>query len=139
PDYDRAYNNRGISLYRLGRFAEAVRDFDKAISTNPRYTEAYCNRGNTLIAQQQSLGSGSSGDVLGEALANFDRALAIGPEFAELFASRGLALRLLERYEDALTSYEKALALRADFPEAEEGRALCQAALGHGGALNIRF
>jgi len=56
-----------------------------------------------------------------------------------LFAARGLALRLLERFSDALASYEKALGLNPDLASAQEGRALCQAGLGRAEALNIRL
>ncbi len=45
PDYALAYNNRGLVCATIGRMAEAIRDYDKAIELNSDYAEAYENRG----------------------------------------------------------------------------------------------
>ena len=38
--------NRGTNLLNSGRYREAIPYFDEAIRLNPRYAEAYNNRGN---------------------------------------------------------------------------------------------
>ena len=43
-----AWNNRGWALLNLGRNAEALTSFDKAIALDPNLTLAWINRGNTL-------------------------------------------------------------------------------------------
>ena len=135
-------NNRGLALYNMGRLTEGLRDFDKAIALDPDYGEAHYNRAALVLEQLERLsretGSPEQSVVL-DALASLDLAAALGPEFPELFAARGLALRLLERFSDALASYEKALGLNPDLASAQEGRALCQAGLGRAEALNIRL
>jgi hypothetical protein len=45
PQFADAYNNRGITLYRLQRFSEALADFEKAIALKPAYAEALYNKG----------------------------------------------------------------------------------------------
>ena len=51
---DEAYN-RGTDLLNSGRYREAIPYFDEAIRLNPRYADAYYNRGNAY----RSLGNTS--------------------------------------------------------------------------------
>ena len=44
PSHAVAYNNRGVSLYRLGRCNEALADFTKAVTLDPEYPDAYHHR-----------------------------------------------------------------------------------------------
>jgi tetratricopeptide (TPR) repeat protein len=53
----------------------------RAIEINPRFAEAYSNRGN---AQQDS------GD-LADSIADYDSAIKIDPSFAKAYGNRGLA------------------------------------------------
>ncbi|MGD8564677.1 MAG: tetratricopeptide repeat protein [Desulfarculaceae bacterium] len=39
-----AYNNRGSAWDDQGRADQAIRDYNKAVKTNPKYAEAYYNR-----------------------------------------------------------------------------------------------
>ena len=43
------YNNRGIGKIRAGDLGSAIEDFGKALDRNPKFTDAYLNRG---IARQ---------------------------------------------------------------------------------------
>src|SRR5260370_25730046 len=45
PNDAQAYNMRGSVLGRAGRNQEALGDFDRAISLDANYTQAYANRG----------------------------------------------------------------------------------------------
>ena len=47
PQYAVAYYNRGNSLFKLGRYQDAIVDYTQAIRLNPRYGSAYNNRGIT--------------------------------------------------------------------------------------------
>jgi tetratricopeptide (TPR) repeat protein len=46
-----AWNFRGVALHELGRYAEAVGSYDKAIAINPDYAEAKLNRNLALKKQ----------------------------------------------------------------------------------------
>ncbi len=45
PAFFKAYNNRGYTNMRLRKYANALKDFDKAILLNSQYPEPYLNRG----------------------------------------------------------------------------------------------
>ena len=45
PDDPQAYNMRGAVLGDAGTLDEALSDFNKAISIDPNYAQAYANRG----------------------------------------------------------------------------------------------
>jgi tetratricopeptide (TPR) repeat protein len=109
PDHSATYwNNRGLALGELNRWAEAADSFIKARSLDPAYADAEA----ALSVAQRRLGQ------LDAALSSADQALRIQPDHPEALTSRGLALAALGRFEAALESHERALALRPAYLEA---------------------
>jgi predicted O-linked N-acetylglucosamine transferase (SPINDLY family) len=102
------WNNRGTVLNDLMRYDDAIADFDKAISLQPNYSEAFFNRGKSLAELKR----------YEEACAAYDRALALKPDLAGVWIARGNVSYQLRRYNDALASYDKALTLKPDLVEA---------------------
>lgn len=106
---DDFWNNKGASLYALGRHEDAINCFDKAIEINPHGAAAWNNRGNPLM----SLGRHE------EALACYSKALEINPQVPRsamiwpphCLANKGRALCALGRDEEALACYSKALTI----------------------------
>ena len=45
PDYDKAYNNLGITLKKDGQLIESINILEKTIKINPRYFSSYNNLG----------------------------------------------------------------------------------------------
>ena len=50
PKKTRPYNIRGIAYVRQGNLLQAISDYNKAIGINPKYAEAYRNRGAVYYA-----------------------------------------------------------------------------------------
>jgi len=40
-----SYNDRGITYGKISQYDQTISDFNKAIEINPRFAEAYNNRG----------------------------------------------------------------------------------------------
>jgi len=80
-----SHNRTGMCYARLGDHAEARREFETAISIDPRLADAHCNLGNVLR---------QLGDLDGAA-ASYDRVLEIEPE--RLDARLNLISTLRER------------------------------------------
>ncbi|MBF0369824.1 MAG: tetratricopeptide repeat protein [Magnetococcales bacterium] len=71
----------GAALAGLGRFAEAIESYQKALSINPRHHETL----NNLSSAQKKLGR------LTEALASFQQALAIKPNYPKVHYSSSIS------------------------------------------------
>lgn len=93
----------GEALRAAGRGEEARRAFDRALSLDARYDNAYAWRGTLKLA---------SGDAAG-ALADCDRALRLRPT-ARAWHDRSRALRALGRVGDSLDALERAVRLNAE-------------------------
>ena len=146
PDFAEVLTNRGVALWDLKRFEDALASYDSALAIKPDYAEALNNRGTTLqelkrfedalasydraLAIKSDFAEALNGRGITlqglkrfeEALASYDRALAIKPDFAWALNNRGTTLRELKRFEDALASYDSALAIKPDYAEALNGR-----------------
>jgi predicted O-linked N-acetylglucosamine transferase (SPINDLY family) len=109
-----ANNNRGIVLYYLNRFEEALASYNRAIALKPDNTQAYNNQGIVLNDMHRSE----------EALTSYDRAITLKPDYAEAYYNRGIALNNLQRLDEALASYDRAIALKPDYAEAYYNRGL---------------
>ncbi|MHA7840724.1 MAG: tetratricopeptide repeat protein, partial [Gammaproteobacteria bacterium] len=96
-----AYFNRGVAEYRLGRYAEALGDFDEALRLDPAYALAYHNRG----CAKYRLGR------YAEALGDFDEALRLNPALAAAYSNRGNVKQSLGRCAEALGDFDEALRL----------------------------
>ena len=98
----------GVALFDLGRFEEAVASYDKAISIDPYYAEAFYNRANAL----KDLGR------YAQAIGDYAAVIAMEPGHAQAFSNQGDALQSLRRFEEALVCYAKAISLKPDWAEA---------------------
>jgi len=96
PDDTEALNHRGITLWELNRFEEALASYDRALAIRRDNPHALNNRGKALRELKR----------LDEALASLDRALQLGPGNADHRLNRGLLLLLLGSFADGWREYE---------------------------------
>ncbi len=88
----------------MGRYEEAINDYNKVIELNPKDAIAYYTRGNAKLA----LGRHQ------EAIMDYDKAIELNPQFAIAYYTRGDAKSDLGRHEEAITDYDKAKTLYAE-------------------------
>jgi predicted O-linked N-acetylglucosamine transferase (SPINDLY family) len=110
----KALCDQAAALHRARRLVEALACYDKALSLQPGYADAWNDRGLVLSYLKR----------LGEALASFDRAIALKPDFAFAWNNRGAVLRDLKRLDEALACYDKACSLQPRYADAWNNRGL---------------
>jgi tetratricopeptide (TPR) repeat protein len=101
PLTDRAYRNRGVALFQVGRDDEALRDFNRAIELHPRAAEGWISRGTLYMRAARSE----------QAKADFDRALTLDPRNGEILGRRCIVMIRLQRLDDALSDCKRAVEL----------------------------
>ena len=122
PGLVRAIGLRGTYLNGLGRFEEALAEFDRALEL-----------GSSEWDPQHLVGCGAAKASLGrfeEALADYRRAIELAPGQARAYSAMGVSLAALGRYEAALEAYDQALARGLDGLSERLQRALAHAHLG---------
>ena len=107
-DMPKAYNNLGVSYFRLRDLRKAVESFSVAIDLNDRYSVAYRNRGATYA----DLGA------YDEALSDYDRAIRLNPEDSASFNNRGIIHKKRDEFYKAFSDFGAAIFLDPDFAEA---------------------
>jgi tetratricopeptide (TPR) repeat protein/S1-C subfamily serine protease len=150
-----AYSNRGNAKLALGNKQEAIIDYDRAISLNPKYAVAYNNRGNAKYAlgnKQEAVIDLDRAIILSPrypgaynsrcgmklalgnkeaAIADCDRAIALSPKYPNPYVGRGDAKLALGNKEAAIADYDRAIALNPKFANAYVGRGNAKLALGN--------
>ena len=108
PDNYAAWNNKGLALYELGRYEEALEAFDKALEIKPDDIISWNAKGLALdnLSRYE------------EALEAFEKALRIQPDNSDAWNNKGLALYKLGRFERALEACDQALEIQPDNSDA---------------------
>ncbi|BCS92331.1 MAG: beta-barrel assembly-enhancing protease [Metallosphaera javensis (ex Sakai et al. 2022)] len=102
----RSHFKKAEKLYEEGRYEEAIKEYDQAISLDPRNPDYHYNKGIALR-------------ILGryeEALREFEQAISLDPKDPFYHYNKGLALAELGRYEEAIKEYDQAISLDPNNP-----------------------
>ena len=89
-------------------FNSAIINFTKAIKLDPKYTNAYLNRGSTYNELKK----------YPEAIADFTKAIELDPKYVFAYNGRGAAYSALEKYPEATADYTKAIELDPKYADA---------------------
>jgi tetratricopeptide (TPR) repeat protein len=141
PDNAQTLNNLGNTLKRLGLAAEAEKRWTAALALRPDYAEAYSNLSNLLLDQGQydraeafarraielsprfadahiNLAAASTARHAHDgALGVLDALLAFAPAHPRALAARALALKELDRLDEALDAAKRAALAAPESPE----------------------
>jgi tetratricopeptide (TPR) repeat protein len=112
-------------LARQGRYHEAISAFDKAISQDSNFAQAYSNKGAALFGAGYAANTArpGTGDVwYWAALESFDAAIRIDSSQPMPWFNAGFVLRFLGEYDLALECQNVALALDPGFSDARSER-----------------
>ena len=109
---DATFYNYGIVLKALGRPANAVDQFTRALATNDTLWDTWNARGAAFNDLRR----------YADAIADFDRAIALNPKAAAAHSNKGNSLTALREFDDARAAFEIALALNPNLGGAWAGR-----------------
>jgi tetratricopeptide (TPR) repeat protein len=96
PANPSAHYNYGISLFSLGRYAEAVTAYDRALSIASDHVKAWNNRGLALQALNR----------FDDALTSYSKALELHKDYADAHFNQALALLTVGNFRRGFEEYE---------------------------------
>src|SRR5262249_146077 len=96
PGNPAAHYNRGITLFSLGRYGDAIAAYDRALSIAPDHIKALNNRGLALQALNRH----------DEAVASYSKALEIRKDYADAHFNQALALLTIGDFRRGFQQYE---------------------------------
>ena len=104
-----AYNNKGVCLYRLEKFDEAIDNYSKAIELNPYYLDAYINKG----ICSRDMGK------LSEADKEFKKALELYPNNYLVYYHLGITFSRMDKkyWNKGMDYFELAIRYKPDYSE----------------------
>ena len=109
PNYISAWNDKGLSLIRIGNFDEGIECYNKALEINPGYmlafnnkVQAFNNRGASLVKMGK----------IDEGLKWYNKTLEINPNYVlSLMNKAGLCLSKFQKYEECIKCFDTILKL----------------------------
>ena len=104
--------NQAVLLHQQGQLTQAQTLYEDVLKSLPRDFNSLHLLG--VVAYQTHKHE--------RAVELIAKAIEINPDMAEPYSNIGLALRALERLDEALASYDKALAIKPDYTEAYNNR-----------------
>jgi protein O-mannosyl-transferase len=108
PNLVRPYNNVGEAYDKLGKYDEAIIEFEGALKINPNYFFGLNNLGNIYGKQRK----------LPEAIDYFQRALEQKPDYSPAHYNLARAFHLTGKRQEAAESYRKAIKSNPYFEQA---------------------
>ena len=92
----------------MNELNKAISDYTNAIKINPKYAEAYNNRGNAFFKERN----------FEEAISDYTKALEINSNFIQSYRNRGIAYAKIRKTEEAVSDFKKYLKLNPSDPKA---------------------
>ena len=114
------YANRGVAYAKLGKYKQAIADFDKVLEIDPVSARIYYERG---------LAQAMLGNYM-QAINDYDSSIRINPRFAMAYSNRGSAYTSIGNRKKAILDYDKALQLNPQLASAYYNRGNAYVALG---------
>jgi tetratricopeptide (TPR) repeat protein len=100
-----AYYYKGIIMYQVGDYDEAIKDYSGAIEIKADYAYAYNDRASAKRAKNDLTG----------AIADYEKALSLNPEFVFIYNNLGSVYRLSKNYDKAIEYYTKAMNAKPEY------------------------
>ena len=150
-----AYNTRGVVNHAIGKYNEAIRDYNLAIGWGPGNVDNYYNLGNSYSRKGQLNDAEASYTkaiqlwesdadsyhdrgyaryrlgMLDEALRDYDTAIRLNPKKAYFYYRRGIALKDAGQNQRALDDFTEAISIDSEYSAAYQARGSINEDLGY--------
>jgi RNA polymerase sigma factor (sigma-70 family) len=113
-NYLHIYNNRGLSLYGAGDYAQAIQNYNKAIEIDSGYVHAYNNRGLAYYAMNE----------YDRAITDYNKAIEIDSDYIHAYNNRGLVYYTMSEYDRAIMDYTSAIEIDHSYTFAYNNRGM---------------
>lgn len=107
--------------YRFKDYEKSIAEYNVAIRLNPRYAEAYFNRGCIYLDNKNAYDA---------AISDFNQAIAIKADYSAAYCRRGDAYQKKKNYTQAISDYTRAIELNNKYNHAYGQRANCYYEIG---------
>ncbi|MBI5788347.1 MAG: tetratricopeptide repeat protein [Candidatus Schekmanbacteria bacterium] len=107
PRKSRPHLSLGAAYTHLGRYPEAVREYEAALSADPYYAKAYYNLAIALEKQR----------AIDQAIINYEKCLKLDVNYGEAYNNLGGLYLLQGRLDEAEKAFKNSLRLKPDFFE----------------------
>lgn len=98
PKEAQTYYAEGFTLYKQGKYLDALEKFDKASQIDPNFADAWYNKAVTL----STLGRYE------EAIQSYDKVISIDPNHTKAWWNKGVILNKIGKYEESQACFERA-------------------------------
>ena len=120
PENIDAWNNKGVTMVRIGKVDSSLQFYDLAIRIDGNYEQAWFNKGKALYKLRR----------IRDAIACFDKTTQINPESITAWNNKGVLSRLLGKNKEAIACYDNAIRLRPDYEWAWHNKGMVLADMG---------
>ena len=97
--------SKGWTLYRQGKYDDAIKAYDEAIRLDPNLASAWNEKGKVLFMQR----------LYDSAIQAYDEAISLDPNFAMAWFNKGFALNAIEKFDEAIQAYNEAIRLDPNY------------------------
>ena len=99
-----SFKREGDNYLTVNRINDAIKQYKKALFSQPRYAEAWCNLGNAFCMISE----------YNNALSAYNKALGIDPQYGDAMFGKAVALRSLGKKDDAMKTANEILEIYDD-------------------------
>lgn len=108
PNVAPLLNILGFAFHKQGRLKIAAKNYEQAISIDPKFVFAHNNLGNVF----KDLGK------FDEALSKYQHSIRLNPNYAEAHYNQGLVYRKIRKYNESIKSFQYAVKIKSDYLDA---------------------
>ncbi len=119
PDYEAAYNCRGVAYWGLKNYKDSIQDYSKCIELDPQNYITYYNQG---ISYADLSKIEEKKENLKKAIESYSKSIELNPEYAEVYNNRGNSYSDLGEKRKAIEDYNKAIELNPEYAIAYNNR-----------------